>query len=343
MVVSGTTGKRVLVTGASDGIGKATAVALARAGAKVVILARTEAKGQAARQAIRSTAGVDVEVVAADLSSQQQVRWVAAEYKRRFDRLDVLVNNAGVLASHRRVTADGLEETFAVNHLAYFLLTRELLDILQASAPARVVNVSSEAHRGARMQWDDLQFATHRYGSWRAYGQSKLADLLFTYELARRLEGTGITANAVHPGTVGTGLARTYGGPAAVLMRLARPFLLSPEEGARTSVYLAGSQQVEGVSGRYFSGSRALASNEYSYCEPSQKKLWAISEELTGARVTRSASQLGSRRFHPEELSARDVEDGAQQHAGEDGGEPKGVGVAAPGASHHPDHRAPPS
>jgi NAD(P)-dependent dehydrogenase (short-subunit alcohol dehydrogenase family) len=291
--------KTILVTGATDGIGKATAIALARTGARVVIVARSEAKGQAARREIADAAravggntdtggaetAAQVEVLAADLSVQAQVRQAAAEFKRQFDRLDVLVNNAGVLATSLHLTPDGLEETFAVNHLAYFLLTRELLDVLKASAPARIVNVASEVHRGARMMWEDLQYAQHRYVAWGAYGQSKLANLLFTYELARRLEGTGVTVNALHPGTVGTGIGQTYGGATAALVRLARPFLLKPEEGAKTSVYLASSPEVEGVNGRYFSRSRALASSELSYCEPSQKKLWALSEELIRAKA----------------------------------------------------------
>jgi NAD(P)-dependent dehydrogenase (short-subunit alcohol dehydrogenase family) len=279
--------RTILVTGATDGIGKATAIALAQQGAKVVILARNEAKGRAATAEIRAAAGLapsapaEADFIAADLSSQGEVRRAAAEYKSRFGRLDVLVNNAGVLATERHQTREGLEETFAVNHLGYFLLVRELLDILEASAPARVVNVSSESHRHARMVWDDLQFANRRYEPWRAYGQSKLANVLFTYELARRLEGSGVTVNALHPGVVGTGFAQTYGGPTALLVRMARPFLATPAEGARTSVYLASSPEVAGVTGRYFVKGKAVASSELSYCEVSQKKLWAISEELT--------------------------------------------------------------
>ena len=280
-------GKTVLVTGGTGGIGRATARALAGRGARVVIVARTEDKGQAAVGEIRASlpAGAAVELLVADLSSQGQVRRAAALFRSRFDRLDVLVNNAGVLAAGRHPTEDGLEETFAVNHLAYFLLTRELLDMLKGSAPARVVNVASEAHRGARVQWDDLQFGANPYSSWRAYAQSKLANVLFTYELARRLEGSGVTANALHPGVVGTGFGQTHGGATALLARMARPFMATPEEGAKTSVHLAASPEVDGVSGRYFTRSKALASSELSYCEASQKKLWAISEELTRANA----------------------------------------------------------
>jgi NAD(P)-dependent dehydrogenase (short-subunit alcohol dehydrogenase family) len=281
--------RTILVTGATDGIGKATAIALATEGAKVVILARNEAKGRAATAEIRAAARTPdaslADFIVADLSSQQEVRRAAAEYKSRYGRLDVLVNNAGVLATERHQTKDGLEETFAVNHLGYFLLVQELLDLLKASAPARIVNVSSESHRHAKMVWDDLQFANRRYEPWRAYGQSKLANILFTYELARRLTGSGVTANALHPGVVATGFAQTYGGPTALLVRLAHPFLATPAEGARTSVFLASSPEVDGVTGRYFIKGKAAASSELSYCEVSQKKLWAISEELTRARA----------------------------------------------------------
>jgi NAD(P)-dependent dehydrogenase (short-subunit alcohol dehydrogenase family) len=304
--------RTILVTGATDGIGKATATALSAEGAKVVILARNEAKARAAALAIRAASAPDavVDFIAADLSSQQEVRRAAAEYKSRYDRLDVLVNNAGVLSPERHQTRDGLEETFAVNHLGYFLLVQELLDILKASAPARIVNVSSESHRHAKMAWGDLQFASHRYEPWRAYGQSKLANILFTYELARRLEGSGVTANALHPGVVGTGFGQTYGGPTALLVRLARPFLATPAEGARTSIYLASSPEVEGVTGRYFVKSRAVGSSELSYCKVSQKKLWSISEELTrpGAKPSwASAPELFASGLHAEELSGRRV------------------------------------
>jgi NAD(P)-dependent dehydrogenase (short-subunit alcohol dehydrogenase family) len=206
----------------------------------------------------------------------------------------VLINNAGVVPAGRSLTVDGVEEVFAVNHLGYFLLTHELLDLLKASAPARIINVSSDVHRGARMLWSDLQFDSHKFDCWRAYGQSKLANILFTYALARRLEGTGVTVNALHPGVVGTGLAERCGGAASFLARIARPLLATPEEGARTSVYLASSPAVEGVSGRYFTKCRAVASSEVSYCTASQQKLWTISEDLTSVRP-RAAREVTSR------------------------------------------------
>jgi retinol dehydrogenase 12 len=209
------------------------------------------------------------------------VRRVADEFKSRHSRLDVMVNNAGVFVPERRTTVDGLEETFAVNHLAYFLLTHQLLDVLKASAPARIVNVSSAAHRHARMHWNDLEFSNHRYSAWRAYGQSKLANILFTYELAHRLEGSRVTANALHPGVVASGFGRTYSGPMALFYTVAGPFMLTPAQGAKTSIYLASSSEVEGVSGKYFSHCRPTKSSADSYCKASQRKLWALSEGLT--------------------------------------------------------------
>ena len=274
-------GKTVLVTGANQGIGKATAIALARQGADVVILSRNPEKGRAALQDVQAASrGGKAELLVADFASLSDVRRAAAEFRAKHKRLDVLVNNAGLIVPERHLTIDGLEETFAVNHLAPFLLTMELLDLLKASAPARIVNVSSEAHRGARMHWEDLQFANSRYKSFRAYGQSKLANILFTYELARRLDGTGVAANALHPGVVASGFGQTYPGYLSFLVKVARPFLLTNEEGARTSVHVAASPEVEGVSGKYFAKCHPVRSNAVSYDEASQRKLWSLSLEM---------------------------------------------------------------
>ncbi len=287
-------GKTVLVTGANQGIGKATAVALARKGAHVVIVARNADKGRVALAEVQAASGAGgdrpAELIVADLSSQEQVRRAAAEFKARHDRLDVLVNNAGVFVPERRTTVDGLEETFALNHLGYFLLTQELLGVLRASGPARIVNVSSEAHRHATMGWDDLQFERRRYRAMKAYGQSKLANLLFTYELARRLEGTGVTANALHPGVIATGFGQTYGGAMSVLVKIARPFLLTPEQGAQTTIYLASSPEVAGVTGKYFVRCKPARSNGVSYDVQAQRKLWALSEQLVGAHAPQQAA-----------------------------------------------------
>jgi NAD(P)-dependent dehydrogenase (short-subunit alcohol dehydrogenase family) len=277
-------GKTVLVTGANQGIGKATAIALAAKGAHVVLVARNADKGRAALAEVEAAGTGGAELIVADLSSQEQVRRTAAELKSRHARLDVLVNNAGVFVPERHTTVDGLEETFALNHLGYFLLTRELLDVLQAAPEARIVNVSSEAHRGARMRWDDLQFERTPFRGFKAYGQSKLANVLFTYELARRLEGTAVTVNCLHPGVIASGFGQTYGSAVSVLVKLARPFLLSTEEGARTSVYLASSPEVAGVTGKYFSKCKPVKSNAVSYDVQSQQKLWSLSEQLVKAQ-----------------------------------------------------------
>jgi NAD(P)-dependent dehydrogenase (short-subunit alcohol dehydrogenase family) len=274
-------GKTVLVTGANQGIGKATAIALAAQGANVVILSRNPEKGQAALHDVQAASrGGKAELLVADFASLADVRRAAAEFRAKHKRLDVLVNNAGLIVPERHLTLDGLEETFAVNHLAPFLLTTELLDLLKASAPSRIVNVSSEAHRHNKMHWEDLQFANARYKSFRVYGQSKLANILFTYELARRLEGTGVTANALHPGVVASGFGQTYPGALSFLVKVARPFLLTNEEGARTSVHVASSPEAEGVSGKYFAKCRPVRSNAVSYDEASQRKLWSLSLEM---------------------------------------------------------------
>jgi NAD(P)-dependent dehydrogenase (short-subunit alcohol dehydrogenase family) len=274
-------GKTVLITGANQGIGKAAALALARRGARVVIVSRNADKGRAAVADIQAASGPgNVELIVADLASQADVRRVAGEFKATHARLDVLINNAGVFVPRRRVTVDGFEETFAVNHLAYFLLTHELSDLLRASAPSRIVNVSSDAHRHGKMQWDDLEFANQRYSGWRAYAQSKLANVLFTYELSRRLEGTRVTANALHPGVVATGFGRTYRGAMAVVYTLGSPFLLTAERGAETTIHLAASPAIEGVSGQYFARCKPTRSSGVSYCEASQRKLWALSNGM---------------------------------------------------------------
>jgi NAD(P)-dependent dehydrogenase (short-subunit alcohol dehydrogenase family) len=221
-----------------------------------------------------------VEYFLADLSSQQQVRELACRVRESYPRLDVLVNNAGGLWMHRQTTVDGLEMTFAVNHLASFLLTDLLLDSLKAAAPARVVNVSSEAHRRVSLDLNDLMGERH-YGGWRAYCRSKLANLLFTYELARHLEGTGVTANALHPGWVATGFGGNNGWRGQLLQLAAGWFAIGPDEGARTIIYLASSDQVAGVSGRYFVREREVASSPASNDVAAAQRLWQVSRELT--------------------------------------------------------------
>ncbi len=276
-----------MVTGANSGVGKATAIALAAAGARTVITARNEARGRAAREDIRRTTGSDqVDLVVFDLADLASVRAGAAELLDRTERIDVLVNNAGLVLSDRQVTVDGFEATFATNHLGPFLLTRLLTDRLVESAPARVVNVASTAHRGARtgLDFDDLQSTGH-YRGMQAYSRSKLANILFTTELARRLDGTGVTANSVHPGTVASGFARDddASGFLAFGVKVIKPFILTPAKGARTSVYVATSPDLAGVTGQYFVKCRVRTPSPAARDEAAAILLWSVSEELVGA------------------------------------------------------------
>jgi NAD(P)-dependent dehydrogenase (short-subunit alcohol dehydrogenase family) len=276
-------GKVILVTGATNGIGEVTALELARQDATVALVARNEAKAKDTRDRIkRETGNENVDYLTADLSSMEQVRGLAEEFGRRYDRLDVLVNNAGAVFMSRRETVDGFERTFALNHLAYFLLTNQLLDRLRASAPARIVNVSSEAHERASLDLGDLQ-SEHGYNGMRVYGRSKLMNLLFTYELVRRLEGTGVTVNGVHPGFVNSGFAKNNGGLVRVGMNLiGRLVAITPEQGAQTLIYLASSPEVEGVSGKYFVKREPVRSSAASYDVEAARRLWEISAELVG-------------------------------------------------------------
>lgn len=279
------TGKTVLVTGASRGIGKAAAVGLAKLGATVGIVARDAARGATAADDIAAISGNrDVHLFLADLSVQAEVRRLAREVDEGFDRLDVLINNAGAINMARTVTADGIETTFAVNHLAYFLLTTLLLPLLEASAPSRIVNVSSSASKGSSIDFDDLQ-GERGYSGWRAYGQSKLANILFTEELARRLQGTGVTANCLHPGVIKTGFGKNDRSLTRLGLTLAGPFLASPEKGAETIIYLASSPEVEGITGKYFYRCREAAAPPASHDRLLASSLWEVSEQMTGAAV----------------------------------------------------------
>jgi len=275
-------GKVVLVTGATGGIGKVAATELARLGAEVTIVGRDPARTAAAVTEIQAkSANPNVGSLLGDLSKLSEVRRVAAEFKAGHARLHVLLNNAGALFHERLTTADGLEMTFALNHLAYFLLTAELLDLLKASAPARIVNVSSDAHLGAKIDFDDLQ-GEKRYTRWRAYGQSKLANILFTRELARRLAGTGVTANCLHPGVVATGFGSGKGVMAS-LIKLGAPLMLSPEQGADTAIWLASSPEAEGQTGKYFSKRKERRTSKAAKDDAVAQRLWRESEKLVGA------------------------------------------------------------
>lgn len=275
-------GKICLITGATSGIGFVTAQTLAQQGATVVLVGRNPERAAATVSRIQhETGNPQVSCLIADLSVQTQVRQLAGEFQRRFPRLDVLLNNAGAFFSRRSLSVDGIEMTLALNHLAYFLLTHLLLDPLKASASARIVNVASDAHRSAQFDFADPQ-GTHRYRGWRTYCQSKLANLLFTYELARRLAGTGITANAVHPGFVATGFGHNNRSLFALLVRVAQYTALSPAQGAETLSYLATSPEAEGVRGRYFVKKRPVESSKASYDQAAAQRLWQLSVELTG-------------------------------------------------------------
>jgi NAD(P)-dependent dehydrogenase (short-subunit alcohol dehydrogenase family) len=277
------TGKTVLITGGTGGIGKATAIGLARLGARVGIVGRDATRAEAAASDIRSTSGNPaVDVFTADLSSQAEVRRLAAEVLETYPRLDVLVNNVGGYWAHRHGTADGLEHTFALNHLAAFLLTNLLLDRLEASAPARVVTVSSGAQSMGRIDFDDLQGA-RTYSGQRAYNQSKLANVMFTYELARRLDGTGVTATVLHPGVTRTEFgAEDQAAYFAWMSGLSKPFMKSPAQGAETPIFLASSPEVEGVTGRYFANRKPKESNKLSYDVEAAARLWQVSADLVG-------------------------------------------------------------
>lgn len=275
------TEKVCLVTGANAGLGKVTALELARMGATVIMVARSQARGEAALAEVRQGSGSDkVQLLLADLSSMATIRQLAATVQANYGRLDVLVNNAGGIFKDRQVSVDGYEMTFALNHLSYFLLTNLLLDLLKASVPARIVNVSSGAHAGSNINFNDIMLAK-KYRSFEAYGQSKLANILFTYELARRLAGSGVTANALHPGGVATEFA-TGEGLMGTIFKLIRPFLLTPEQGAQTQIYLASSPEVEGISGQYFARKKPVNSAKISYDTAVAQRLWQLSAELTG-------------------------------------------------------------
>lgn len=270
--------KVVIITGSNTGIGKETARGLARDGARVVMACRDTQKAEAARADIVATTGNSgVEVMALDLGSKASIRAFAAAFRAKYDRLDVLVDNAGLWPTTRSTTADGLETTFGVNHVGTFLLTQELLPVLKASAPSRIVVLSSALHYRGKMEWDDLMFERRAYSGTTAYNQSKLANVLFTKALARRLAGTGVTVNAVHPGVVATELARDY---PRILLKIASLFLLTPEKGAACSLHVATAPELAGVSGEYFEKSRAKIASKAALDEADQERLWKLSEEL---------------------------------------------------------------
>jgi len=274
-------GEVVLITGGTSGIGRAAATALAAMGAEVVVTGRSRERGELAVEEIRDTSGnARVSLMLADLAVQAEVRGLAEEFRERYDRLDVLVNNAGIIQSKRTETPDGIELTLAVNHLAPFLLTNLLLDLLKKSAPSRIITVSSEARRGAKIDFEDLQ-SERRYRPFKVYGMTKLANILFTYELAERLEGTGVVANSLHPGGVNPNFGNNNRSFGTLIFRAFKPFMRTPERGADTVVYLAVSPEAGKMTGRYLTDRKVVFSIEDPHDEVVQKRLWEVSEALT--------------------------------------------------------------
>jgi NAD(P)-dependent dehydrogenase (short-subunit alcohol dehydrogenase family) len=278
------TGTVCLITGATSGIGKAAAVALARRGSTLVLVGRDQDRGErTVEEIVNQTGNRQVDLMLADLSSQEQIRQLAERFLATERPLHILLNNAGIIMLRRRETVDGIETTLAVNHLGCFLLTSLLLERIKASAPARIVNVASDAygHAGGRLDFGDLQ-SVNGYSAMKVYGKSKLANILFTRELARRLQGTGVTANCLHPGFVGTNLARNNGLVASAAMLLLRPFARSPDKGAETVVYLCASPEVAGVTGKYFFDKQEKWPKRYAQNDEDAARLWEVSECMTG-------------------------------------------------------------
>jgi NAD(P)-dependent dehydrogenase (short-subunit alcohol dehydrogenase family) len=276
-------GKTIVATGATSGIGEAAVLALARLGARIVIVARDETRGRATMQKIEAKApGLDHRLHLADLSSIAETRKVGAAIAANEPRIDMLINNAGALFSNRRVTSEGLEFTFALNHMSYFVLTEALRERVIASAPARIISTSSTAHQGAKLDFNDLQSAKG-YGGLKVYGRSKLANILFTRELARRLAGTSVTANCLHPGVVATRFGESSGGFAGLLIPFLRPFFISPDAGADTIIYLASSPDVVGMTGGYFVKRKLVEPSAAARDDTAAKRLWTESEKLAGA------------------------------------------------------------
>jgi NAD(P)-dependent dehydrogenase (short-subunit alcohol dehydrogenase family) len=274
-------GKICLITGGTNGIGKSTAQELARRGATIVIVGRNAQKTSQVVEEIRSATGnQNVNSLLADLSSQQEVRCLANDFKSNYPQLHVLLNNAGGTFTTRQLSVDGIEMTLALNHLAYFLLTNLLLDTLKASAPARIINVSSNAHSGGKIDFDNMQ-GERSYSSFGPYGNSKLANILFTTELTRRLEGTGVTVNALHPGFTNTGFGKNNSGLLMKIIGVVVPLIArSPEEGAKTSIYLASSPEVQSITGKYFVDCKVTQPAPQAADSAVAKKLWDVSAEL---------------------------------------------------------------
>ena len=270
-----------LITGFTSGIGKETAFGLAGKGATLILICRDKAKGEEVIKEIKNKTGnSNLHLYIADLSSQKEIRRVATEIKEQHPVIDVLINNAGGINEKHELTEDGIELTFAVNHLAYFMLTLLLLDNVKSSGYARIINVASDAHQFSKLDFDDLN-STNSFNPMKVYGMTKLANIMFTYEMARKLNDTHVSVNAMHPGGVNTNFGKNMKGVAGAYFRLS-PFSRKPEKGAETVIWLASSPEVEGVSGKYFMDKKEKKSNSFSYNKDAQKKLWEESEKMTG-------------------------------------------------------------
>ena len=279
-------GKICIVTGSNSGIGRATAEGLAKLGAKVIMVVRNQQRGEEARSEIIKTSGNDsVDLMLCDLASMRDIKKFAGDFVSKYSHLDVLINNAGAVFNKREVTVDGFERTLAVNYLAPFLLTREMLPMLKVSVPSRVINLTSGLYVRGRVDFEDLQSARH-YSSMTAYANAKLMVLMFTYELARRLEGTGITVNAVHPGFVASNLGKnTRSKRSSIMFGMMRPFQISPQKAAVTPVYLSSSSEVQGITGGYWSKMQERRSSDATYDRETQLRLWAATEDLLSLGV----------------------------------------------------------
>ena len=276
-------GKNCLITGANSGIGKATAIGLAKEWATIIMVCRDKERGEKAKkEIIELTNNKNVELFLCDLSSQEDIRKFVSEFKGKYQTLHVLINNAGVMISKRIISDEGLEMNFAVNHLAPFLLTNLLLDMLKKSAPSRIINVSSGLHKRGKIDFEDLQNENKKTALFKMYGDSKLALMLWSYELSRRLEGTNVTINTVHPGVVNTNLGRHQ---SKFSQGFGKLFFKKPEKGAETSIYLASSPEVEGITGKYFVKKEPRKSSKESYNEEYAKRIWDISAKMTGLEL----------------------------------------------------------
>lgn len=271
----------VIITGATNGIGKSTAEALAGKGAHLVLVGRNPAKAKAVQaELIEKTGNKKIDILIADLSSMAQVKQLGKEILEKYSVIDVLINNAGAFIQERTETVDGFELTFALNHLAYFLLTRDLLDRIKSNPNgARIINLSSAAHKQGKIDFNDLMMKTG-YSGFKSYCNSKLANVLFTYELARQLEGSKVTVNAVHPGAVSTGFGKETTGFMSFMMKLFKPFMIKSDQGAATSIYLASSPKVAGITGKYWAKSKPAKTIPQSHVQEDWKRLWEFSESL---------------------------------------------------------------